>query len=166
MAARVSDTLTAVVPFILINANRSVERYRHWADDIVSDSALTAGQGPLAGLLAGMVRAQALGFEALMVSPCDTPDLTPALCGRLMQAAGPDYDHPVLASVAGRLQPLHGIYPVALASVLANYLASGERRVEAFALANRALAVDCSDRPEDFANRNRPDDFPDGVALV
>lgn len=79
-------------------------------------------EGPLAGLNASLLYAAAHGFDAVLSAPCDAPDLP----GDLLQllAPGPAVlaDHPVI-----------GLWPVGLAPLLDEWLASGERAVRGFA---------------------------------
>ena len=161
MIAGVADALTAVVPRLLISANRSLDEYAVWGNEILTDPPELAWQGPLVGLLAGLARARMLGFEALLTSPCDTPEVSPELFRHLLEKAGERPVSPVLACVGERLHPLHGVYPVAVEAELRGYLESGQRRVQAFASGQGAVLVDCGDFAGGFTNRNRPEDFAD-----
>lgn len=80
------------------------------------------GEGPLAALNAALHHAAAQGFGAVMSVPCDMPDLPDDLADLLTPAPAVLADHPVV-----------GMWPVALAPVLDNWLAGGERSVRAFA---------------------------------
>lgn len=161
MAAHVVSALGAILPDVLISANRSLEAYAELSCHVVTDPESVAGMGPLSGLLAGMRVARDLGYESVLVSPCDTPGVTGQLFSRLLAAAGPFPVRPTVASVAGRLQPLHGVYPVALIDPLEAWLAGGKRRVQEFAASVAIQRVDCSDFTEALRNYNTPNDFPD-----
>lgn len=159
MVARVLSALRSVVPEVMISANRSLCDYRRFARRVEPDLPGYQSQGPLGGLLTAMTVASSLGFEAVLVSPCDTPALTAEALRRLLQAAGPFAERPTVAMVSGRLHPLHGVFPVSLAPTLAEYLDSGERRVRVFLDRANALTVDCSDLVSAFVNCNTPADL-------
>lgn len=72
MAHWVADALRAISSPLLISANRSLEEYR-LLGHVLEDAVEFKGQGPLAGLLAGLTEAQKRGFDAVLVCPCDTP---------------------------------------------------------------------------------------------
>jgi molybdopterin-guanine dinucleotide biosynthesis protein A len=113
------------------------------------------GQGQLAGLLAGLGAATAAGARAVLVCPCDTPGITPAVLASLLTAWQAQPDRPVIAEHRGRRHPLHGVYPVALAEALARRLRAGERRALGFAEAMAARPVICAAPEAVFRNLNR-----------
>ena len=162
MAAWVYDVLTAVASPVLISANRSLEDYRQLApDQVFEDDDSIRGQGPLAGLLTGLKQAAAMEADAVLVCPCDTPQITPEVLSCLVDAWQKAPKHPVIAECEGRTHPLHGVYPVTLAPLLEKQLQEGNRRVMVFAELAGAVKVKCDDAAQAFKNRNRPEDLED-----
>lgn len=160
MAQWVFEALAAVVGPVLISANRSLAEYRKLAPTLVcQDAESIKGHGPLAGLLSGMNAAAGLGAEAVLVSPCDTPEITPEIFAALIGAWRQSPERPVVAHSAGWTHPLHGIYPVAFAPLLEQQLADGNRRVMVFAEAAGVVRLDCDQAAPAFRNRNRPEDL-------
>ena len=107
------------------------------------------GQGPLAGLAAGLE--WAADADVLVTAPCDTPFLPPGLAGRLLPA--PAYarcrrDHFLVASWrtddGGRLREM---------------LRGGERKVEGFSRAVGARPVLFEDDGRVFRNINYREDL-------
>lgn len=158
MAHWVAEALNTAAAPLLISANRSLEEYR-LLGEVLEDSAEFKGQGPLAGLLAGLAEAQKRGFDAVLVCPCDTPGIQPDVFQRLLTTWHGSPDLPVIAECAGRAHPLHGIYPVSLISLLENQLRNDNRRVMVFAEAAGAKTLDCPGAADAFKNRNRPEDL-------
>lgn len=160
MAHRVYQTLNTLIPRVYISANRSLEDYEHLAPGhVLRDTPQHADQGPLAGLLTGLGKASEQGAEAVLVCPCDTPDITPATLGALITAWQTCPDRPAIAENNGRMHPLHGVYPVSLMTKLEDYLKAGERRVVTFAERVGAITVDCPETEDVFRNRNKPEDL-------
>lgn len=158
MAHWVAEAMAAAATPLLISANRSLEDYR-LLGDVLQDSADFKGQGPLAGVLAGMTEARLRGFDAVLVCPCDTPGIEPEVFQRLLAAWRKKSDLPVIAQCEGRSHPLHGVYPVSLIDLLEAQLRDDNRRVMMFAEAAGAKILDCPDAVEAFRNRNRPEDL-------
>lgn len=158
MAHWVADALGAVAAPVLISANRSLEEYRILGDTL-EDSPGFKGQGPLAGLLAGLIEAQKRGFDAVLVCPCDTPGIGSDVFQRLLTAWREQPDAPVIAECDGRVHPLHGVYPVSVAGLLEAQLRDDNRRVMVFAKAAGVITLDCPGAAEAFKNRNRPEDL-------
>lgn len=160
MARWVFDALTQVVQPVLISANRSLNDYQALAPgQVYEDATNVRGQGPLAGLLTGMRAAEKLGASAVLVSPCDTPEIAPDVFAQLLGAWAKAQCLPVVAECEGRVHPLHGIYPVAFAALLEKQLEGGNRRVMVFAEAAGTARVPCENSIQAFKNRNRPEDF-------
>lgn len=76
------------------------------------------GLGPLGGLAAALHHAASCGFDGVLTSACDTPELPADLAAIL---GGPD-----AAVVVG--QPLFGYWPAQLATELDAYLAHADNR--------------------------------------
>jgi molybdopterin-guanine dinucleotide biosynthesis protein A len=112
--------------------------------------------GPLAGVRAGLIWAEALGARALAVSPCDAPLLPEDLFVRLILAAG---EGAAMAVTAEGRQPLCAVWPVGALPFLTEVLAGGAhpatwRTLEALG----AVQVEF-DAPEAFANVNTREDL-------
>ncbi|WP_284126097.1 molybdenum cofactor guanylyltransferase [Parerythrobacter aestuarii] len=105
------------------------------------------GHGPLAGLNAALLHAQANGFDQVLSSGCDIPNLPPDLAAQL--------DGEGAAYAAD--QPVVGLWPASLQPLLGSYLCGGGRALFGFAdLAGaRAVAV-----APPLANINTPQDLP------
>jgi molybdopterin-guanine dinucleotide biosynthesis protein A len=76
------------------------------------------GLGPLGGLAAALHYAMMRGFDAVLTSACDTPEVPADLAEALVGF------HPAI--VVG--QPLFGFWPTALSVELDAYLAAGQSR--------------------------------------
>jgi molybdopterin-guanine dinucleotide biosynthesis protein A len=162
LAQWVLNALAKVVSPVLISANRSLSDYEKLAPGhVLEDSPELRGQGPLAGLLTGMRHAASLGAKAVLVSPCDTPEITSEVLSELISAWYQQPEKPVFAECEGRVHPLHGVYPVALAPLLERHLESGNRRVMVFTEAAGARKLECLNVAGAFKNRNQPKDFED-----
>lgn len=104
------------------------------------------GLGPLGGLNAALHHAHAHGFDAVLASACDIPDIPPDLLARL-QGEG-------AAIIAD--QPVVGLWPASLAPVLDEMLAGDACAIYRFA--DRAGARLVSIEPG-LGNINRPEDL-------
>jgi len=105
------------------------------------------GLGPLGGLSAALHFAAARGFDAVLTSACDTPQVPTALADTV---AG---DFPVIVAD----QPLFGYWPTGLASEIDFYLAAGSSlAVSHWADWAGARHVRL---PEEIANINTPADL-------
>ena len=78
--------------------------------------------GPLAGVKAGLIWAEAHGAKLLAVSPCDAPLLPDDLYSRLLESA--DGGAAMAETSEGR-QPLCALWPVTALPVVAEALAGG-----------------------------------------
>ncbi len=128
---------------------------------VLPDPALPPGveprPGPLAGLLAAMDWAGALGSEEVLTVPGDAPFLPRDLLAGLRAAGAP-----AVAASGGRLHPVAGLWPAAAAPALRAALAAGTRRVDAFARASGARIMDFprpAAGPDAFLNVNTPEDL-------
>ena len=138
---------------IAISANGDPARFARFGRDVLGDGAF-AGQGPLAGILAGLDWAAACGGAALLSVPGDTPFIPCDLAARLAPA-------PAYAASGGRLHPAVGLWPVACRLLLRARLAQpGPRSVRRFAEAIGAREVAFAETSGDpFLNANTPADL-------
>ena len=119
------------LPDIAISANGDPARFAAFnlpvlPDSVLPDSAF-AGQGPLAGLLAGLRWAATLGAGAVLTVPGDMPFLPPGIAQALLPA-------PRAVKVKDRLHHLVASWPVSCFETLQSFLGSSQsRRVADFA---------------------------------
>jgi len=156
--AHLLERLTPQAHPIALNANGDPARFAAFGLPVLPDP-VPDQPGPLAGVLAGMDWAAALGLPGLLTVAGDTPFPPPDLAPRLSAAApfalaaSPD------ETGAPRLHPTIGLWPVALRDRLRAALQAGERRVGHWALENGAATVDFPERPDPFLNLNTPRDL-------
>ena len=151
--------LAPQVSAMMISANRNAADYALRGVRVLAD-AHDDFPGPLAGMLAGL---RAASTPWVAVVPCDSPRLPLDLVERLARGLGDRQGAVVqrdLGAAGARLEPVCCLLSTMLADDLADYLASGGRKVEAW-LARHAAPVPF-DRPDDataFTNINTPDDL-------
>ena len=154
MVAWVIDALRPQVSDVLINANRSRERYDEFACAVVDDGD-DDFRGPLAGMASGM---RAARTPYIAVVPCDSPLIGDELIQRLY-AAAESSGSPIAAAHDGeRLQPVFAMLSCDLLDDLAGYLDDGERKIDRWYDRHGYVKVDFSDVAEWFANINAPGD--------
>lgn len=114
------------LPDIAISANGDPQRFAAFDCPVLADGAF-AGQGPLAGVLAGLHWAEGLGAQTLLTVPGDMPFLPSGFAERLLPA-------PRAAMTHKRRHHLVATWPVACIEPLRSFLELGaSRRVAEFA---------------------------------
>jgi molybdenum cofactor guanylyltransferase len=151
MIARIITALD--VRPLAISANGEPARFAAFGLPVLSDGAF-AGEGPLAGVLAGLGWAAALGADALLTVPGDTPFIPQGLAAALSPA-------PACAASDGRLHPLVALWPIGCHDELRHLLMSpGRRDVAHFAQTIGMRRVDFPLAKWDaFMNVNTPDEL-------
>lgn len=150
LVAYALDALKLAAGPILINANRNPEAYARLGFPVIADRT-DSFDGPLAGLLSALEAAQT---DYVLTVPCDCPLIDGALLGRLYGQLVKEDAELCAAHDGERLHPVFLIARRCLAGDLAEYLASGQRKVEAWLKSHRLAMADYSDHPEMFANAN------------
>jgi molybdopterin-guanine dinucleotide biosynthesis protein A len=140
---------------LIINANRNEEIYSTLGHPVIADS-ITGFAGPLAGMLAGLEHA---AHEQVVFIPCDSPVVPDDLVARLLNTAKHAGSQVAIAHDGHRLQPLHALISRSRLSSLEDYLASGERRTDAWMQSEAATTVMFKDFPNGFINLNTPADL-------
>ncbi|MDH3862388.1 MAG: molybdenum cofactor guanylyltransferase [Gammaproteobacteria bacterium] len=154
MIAWVIDALRPQVTDLLINANRSHDRYRDFGCAVIDDGD-SDFRGPLAGMVSGM---RAARTPYIAVVPCDSPLIGAELVQRLYAAAASSGAPIAVAHDGERLQPVFALLSRDLLDDLAGYLDEGERKIDRWYARHGYERVDFSDVAESFANINAPDD--------
>lgn len=138
---------------LLINSNSDPQNFSRYGLPVMADG-IGGYRGPLAGILTGMMWANALGASHLVSAPADMPFLPDNLVARLSAAPGAAF-----AVAGGQAYPVVALWPVALAPRLADDLQRGEADGVGRWLAQMdAIPVEFSDAA-DFANINNPQDL-------
>lgn len=148
---------------LAINANDDPGRLAAFGLPVLADP-LPGRPGPLAGVLAALDWAAAVGAPAVLTVPCDAPFLPTDLVARLTEAGAP-----AIAASAGQPHPVIGLWPTGAAAVLRATLARGERRAMAFAdiLAARPVAFPVpDDGPDPFLACNTPAELHAAEAIA
>lgn len=121
-----------------------------------------AGDGPLAGLRAGMEWALQREPHAAWVAtvPVDTPFLPASFVEELKRAAVREGASIALAQSGERTHYLCGLWHVTLRPALEEFMAQGGRKAESFVQAHGFAAACWSIAPRDpFLNLNAPHDY-------
>lgn len=145
--ARLAPQVTALA----LNANGDPARFATFALPVVADSAPDF-PGPLAGILAAMDWARSHGAQTVVTVAGDTPFFPPDLVARLVASGAP-----AIAETPDGAQPTFGLWPTSLRDDLALALASGTRKVGAWAETIGARRVRFE--AEAFFNVNTPEDL-------
>lgn len=149
----VLQCLAPQVDHLMINANRSVERYQALDIPVITD--LDSGfQGPLMGMATALHYAQT---DWVLCVPCDTPQLPPDLAQRLWRAAQSAQAPIAVAHDGERLQPAVVLLQRALLASLQRFLAEGGRKVDRWFSLYHYVAVTFPARH--FINLNYPEDL-------
>ena len=138
---------------VAISANGDPARFARFGLPVLDDGAF-AGEGPLAGLLAGLCWADSIGAGDLLTVPGDTPFVPRGLAAALAPS-------PSCAASNGRVHHLVALWPVACRERLHDLLSlPGRRDVAHFA---RSMAMRTVDFPtskwDPFLNVNTPEDL-------
>lgn len=152
LLAHVIAALGPQVDALVISSNRPAADYRQFSLPVIADT-LAEQPGPLAGLLSAL---QSSDSELVLSVPCDTPLLPSDLLER-MRAALEAVNADVCSVSDG--QQLHAAIMLvrrSLLPALTEYLASGQRKVQAWLRSQRLAIADYSDQPERFSNVNTP----------
>jgi molybdopterin-guanine dinucleotide biosynthesis protein A len=152
LVGHVLDRLRPQAAPLAINANGDPVRFSAFGLPVLADEAPDF-PGPLAGILAALRWASALGAARVLTAPCDTPFLPRDLVARL--AAG-DAATIACAASGGRTHPVVALWPVALRDELVGALRTGMRKVEAWSSRHPRVLVAFPDDP--FLNVNTADE--------
>ena len=155
LVAHVIERLAPQVDELLVNANRNPEAYAAFGHRVIADE-IPGFAGPLAGFERGLAHARG----ALVATvPCDSPFVPPDLVSRLraaLEAAGADI---AVAKTGDQPHPVFCLMRRGVHASLAQFLASGQRKIDKWYAALRVTEVAFDDEAEAFANINTRDEL-------
>jgi molybdenum cofactor guanylyltransferase len=153
----VLEKLKPQVTDIVISANRNLDNYKKLGYPVVPDRNKNY-EGALAGILATL---SVIRTDFGLIVPVDAPSLPSNLLKTLLSALKPENDTMklILAHDGQRLQPLFGVYDKRLAPDIEHYLASGNRKLTEWCLAQSPVVVDMSLYADQLCNINTPDNL-------
>jgi molybdenum cofactor guanylyltransferase len=126
---------------VLLNANRNQATYDAFGAPVWPD-ALPDQPGPLAGFLTGLAHCET---DYLVTVPCDTPHFPEDLVARLAQAmADNDADIAMAATNSAngvQVQPVFCLMKASLKGSLAQFTASGQRKIDKWTATHRCIEV-------------------------
>jgi len=169
--SEVAERLKPQVGALFINANGDPSRLANLGLDVIADIPAAHG-GPLPGILTALTHAK--NSTWLLTAAADTPFLPADLGEQLLERQRQTGSDIVLASSAGHVHPIFGLWQTQLADRLKDWLSTAEKAsVLAFARDVDFETVDfplvtTKDRSETydpFFNINRPDDLVEARRL-
>lgn len=127
MLAHVIDRLGAQAQPLALNANGDPDRFAEFGLPVIADT-VGGYAGPLAGVLAGLEWAKRTdpAITHVVTAAGDTPLFPRDLVAGLLAANGGSLTRIVLATSGGYRHPVFGLWPVALAGDLAEWMATTE----------------------------------------
>ncbi|MFV0295674.1 MAG: molybdenum cofactor guanylyltransferase MobA [Hyphomicrobiaceae bacterium] len=175
LVGEVARRLRPQVTEVVLNANGDPHRFAELGLPVAAD--LVAGfPGPLAGLHAGMrwAVANVAGATHVLSVPSDAPFIPRDLAQRFAEALGASggKSRVAVASSAGKVHPVIGLWPIGLAEDLGRALDEGQRKVMTWATHCGALVVDFPLRRvaghmiDPFYNANTPAELDEARRLL
>lgn len=163
MLGRIIDAVAPQVTAIALSANADPARFSAFALPVLADDE-AAHRGPLAGILAGLRWAEALGGSVthMLTVPGDTPFLPHDLASRLHRQCNGRPGCIVVAASNGRRHHTIALWPVGLADTLADHLRTvDDNRVAAFIEAHDHVEISFAQTGpcDPFFNVNTPHDL-------
>lgn len=155
LAAWTLDRLAPQVDRLIISANRNIDEYAAFGHPVVSDADPGSYDGPLAGLLAGLL---ACATPLLAAVPCDAPRFPADLVEKLARALGASQAPLAYAATPVRTHPVFMLCRRKALPSLEDFLAQGHRKIAYWHDELNAVKVMFPDESA-FANINTPEDM-------
>lgn len=155
LAAWTLERLAPQVDRIVVSANRNIEEYAAFGHPVVSDADPGSYEGPLAGVLAGLL---ACATPLLAIVPCDAPRFPEDLVEKLAQALRDSQAPLAYAVTPVRTHPVFMLCRRKVLPALEDYLAQGHRKIAYWQDELGAVKVVFPDEPA-FANFNTPEEL-------
>ncbi len=112
-----SELLNKYCDHIIVASNNP--DHANWGDEIVAD---TLGDGPIAGLYAGLSKSNTVWN---LVLPCDTPNVSEAVIEKLLESKD-GYDAVVAVDANGKQHPLVALYHRQVLEVISGEIEKGK----------------------------------------
>jgi molybdopterin-guanine dinucleotide biosynthesis protein A len=160
--AHILARLKPQVADVLLSANGDPARFAGYDLQIVADDDM--GQGPIAGLLAGLNRAKGHGLAFCLTVPGDAPLLPRDLARQLWMAMG---DAPcAVAMTDGQRQSVFALWRTSALGDIRRLYGDGIRALWRLQEAVGAAEIACASSAEaSFQSFNRPEDLA-GLAMA
>jgi molybdopterin-guanine dinucleotide biosynthesis protein A len=155
LAAWVLERLRPQVTEVVVNANQNQAEYARLGCRVVGDE-IGGFAGPLAGLHAGL---KANVHPFLVTVPCDSPFLPRDLVARLHAALVANHVDLAVAKTGDQPHPVFALVRESLAGHLAQFLAGGGRKIDAWYASLKVVEVPFDDEADAFSNINTPDEL-------
>lgn len=159
LVAHVLDRLRPQVDALIVNANQNQDTYvalgTPYGARVVPD-AVGGFAGPLAGLHAGMAAATT---PLCVTVPCDSPFLPADLVARLRDALEAAAAQLAVAKTFDQPHPVFALVRRDVGDHLADFLAAGGRKIDAWYATLRTVEVAFDDEAEAFQNINTRDEL-------
>ena len=152
LVAHVQRVVRGLSDDVVISCNRNQDRYRPFADQLVSDAEVDF-PGPLAGVIAGLAVAR---HEWVVLLACDAPLIDQGLIEDLLQLAVAN-DSAAMVRQGGYWQPMFSVLPRKLLPVLEQAWAAGERSLQKALLLEPVQGLECAEDDRRLSNFNSPD---------
>ena len=157
MVAWVLERFAPQVDEVLINANQNLETYRRFGRRVIPDE-IGGFAGPLAGLHRGLSEAR---HELVATVPCDSPFLPRDLVPRLRAALERNEAEIAVAKTGEQPHPVFCLCRKRVLPGLADFLAAGGRKIDAWYAKLKVVEVAFNDNPEGFSNINTGEELSD-----
>lgn len=155
MVKYIANILSPQTQYLLVNANRNLDRYRQICQCQIITDTIGGFAGPLAGMASAM---QAMPSSLLLTVPCDSPWLADDYAQRMHDALQRHTADICVASDGQRQQPVFALLRSNLLTSVLDYLSQGNHKIDLWYAQHHTVEVDFSDCPDMFLNINTPDD--------
>ena len=155
MAAHAIERLAPQVDELLVNANRNADEYARFGHPVICDE-IAGFAGPLAGFERGLAHAKG---KLVVTVPCDSPFLPADLVARLRSAMEREHAELAVAKTGEQAHPVFCLMRRDLHASLRDFLARGERKIDRWYAAHKAIEVAFDDEADAFRNINTRDEL-------
>ena len=143
----VIDIMKPQADDIIISANRNINTYQQYTDNVVSDLS-SSYQGPLAGINACLAHCK---HSHAVVVACDMPNLPDDLVSRLFAAIG---DNDVAIATVDNYHQLAMMIKTDMSEAIQQELDKGQRKLIQWVESVAYVTVNFDDMPDAFVNLN------------